>query len=127
MDKLKNSNSLLYFSNTDQIIGVTINNGRVKINYKDVDFKILSKFITKYDIEEFIQFNELNEKLIIKYSIKHKSGCLSKNVDKYIAFITFNNDLEHKATYKLTLYDIHTIGVYTEEYSYHDTYYSYFA
>jgi hypothetical protein len=129
MDTLKNSqNSLLYFSNENETIGITIQKGNVTISNKDYnDSKILANFNNKYDTEIFKEFHGLNNKLCIKYKIKSKSGCFSKTTDKFIAFITYNNEQEHKATYKLTVYSIRQIGVYTNDYDYYNTYYSYFA
>jgi hypothetical protein len=129
MDTLKNSkNLLLYFSNNSETIGIVIKNGTVQMNNKDAkDIKILSKFITKYDNEKLIDFSNIQDKLIIKYKIKDNNRCFSKTTNKYIGFITYNNEPEHKATYKLTVYMIIQIGVYTNEYEYFNTYYSYFA
>ena len=129
MDTLKNSNnSLLYFSNDFETIGITIKKGYVKIKNKDEpDIKLLAKFITKFDNERLTDFNDIEDKLIIKYKTKSEKGCFSKATNKYLAFITYNNEVEHKATYKLTIYTIRQIGVYTNEYEYYNTYYSYFA
>jgi hypothetical protein len=129
MDTLKNSKDLLlYFSNNFETIGIVIKNGTVQMNNKDVnDIKILAKFTKKYDNEKLIDFSNIHDKLIIKYKIKNSNGCFSKTTNKYIAFITYNNEQEHKATYKLTVYMIIPIGVYTNEYEYYNTYYSYFA
>jgi hypothetical protein len=129
MDKLKNSkNTLLYFSNDFETIGIIIKNGTVQMNNKDVnDIKFLAKFITKYDNEKLIDFSNIQDKLIIKYKIKNVDGCFSKTTNKYLAFITYNNEPEHKATYKLSVYMISPMGIYTNEYEYYNTYYSYFA
>lgn len=124
MDKI----TLLYFSNSFETIGITINNGCVKIQNKDnTDIKLVAKISNKYDKEEFKEFHDLDDKICIKYKIKNNNKCFSKNTIKFIAFITYNDELEHKATYKLTIYNIHPIGVYTNDYEYHNTYYSYFA
>jgi hypothetical protein len=129
MDTLKNSNNtLLYFSNDFETIGITIKNGIIQMNNKDAnDIKILAKFITKFDNDKIIDFSNIKDKLIVKYKIKNRNGCFSKTTNKYLAFITYNNELEHKATYKLTVYIIRPMGVYTNEYEYYNVYYSYFA
>jgi hypothetical protein len=128
MDKLKNSpNSLLYFSNDTETIGITIKKGCLKMTIKDDIDKLLANFSNKYDTEVFKDFHELDDKLCIKYKIWSNNGCFSKTTNKFIAFITYNNEPEHKATYKLTIYNIRQIGVYTNEYEYYNTYYSYFA
>ncbi len=129
MDTLKNSpNTLLYFSNSFDTIGITIQNGYVKMTNKDEsDIIFLAKFSNNYDKDEFKDFHVIDDKLCIKYKIKSSSKCFSKTTSRYIAFITYNNDPEHKATYKLTVYDIHKFGIYINDYEYYNTYYSYFA
>ena len=129
MDKLKESQyTLLYFSNDFEKYGITIQNECVKmINRDNTDVKILAKFINKYDKDIFNVFHNLDDKLCIKFKIKNNNRCFSKTTNKFIAFITYNDDLEHKATYKLTVYNIYPVGVYTNNYEYYNTYYSYFA
>ncbi len=82
MDTLKNSNnSLLYFSNDFETIGITIKKGHVKMKTKDEDnIKLVGKFITKYDNERIVDFNGIQDKLIIKYKTKNVEGCFS-NLD----------------------------------------------
>jgi len=126
MDKLKNSH--IYFSNVFETIGITIQNGCINMLIKEnPDIKISAKFVTKFDKTKITDFNELGDKLCVKYKMKDGNVFFSKTTSKYLGFITCNTDSEHKATYKFTVYIINQVGIYTNEYEYYNTFYSYFA
>ena len=96
MEELIKNNNLSYFTNNDlnRTIGLIVIKNKPNMWFKEHD-----DIITRTEYENY-------EKIIIRFG-ELSSTCICSSIDKkYIAIITLNTDVAHKATYKLHLFEV---------------------
>jgi hypothetical protein len=124
MEELTSNNKLSYFTNNDldRTIGLIITKKKPIMWFKDRDDIITrTKYVKKLN-DTFYEYENC-DKLQIRFG-ELSSTCICSSMNKeYLAIITLNTDLTHKATYKLHLYEILKHSNYIDS----GIYYSYYS
>jgi hypothetical protein len=132
MESLTTSDQLLYFTNNElnSTIGLSITKKKPTMWFQERD-ELLTQTKSFNNFKGFKestlgQYEDV-EKAIFKVS-ELSSPCMCSGITaEHLAVITANNDPSHKATYKLHLYRMTKVGVYSYKYNDSGIYYSYFA
>jgi hypothetical protein len=124
MEELTKNNNLSYFTNNElnRTIGLIVIKNKPNMWFKDRDDIITRTKYSKNLDDTFYEY-ENYEKIIIRFG-ELSSTCICSSIDKkYIAIITLNTDLTHKATYKLHLFEVVKNSNYIDS----GIYYSYYS
>jgi hypothetical protein len=132
MEALFRTDQLLYFKNEEigSTIGLIIDKKKTSMWFGDRDeiptrTKVINNF-KNYNDPQLEKYINVDKYLVWFGELTSTCMCASVGTE-YLAIITNNNDHAHKATYKLHMFTISKVGIYTNNYLDSGVFYSYFA